>query len=92
MAAYDKWSDSDAAGDYEVQHVMHEEVELDEAFQQGIVKFKDGSSSVLKKEDADILNKLMGGMSSGSVKKMTETAMKDKTGFAEILAFAKEAM
>jgi hypothetical protein len=69
-----------------------EEVELDEAFQQGIVKFKDGSSSVLKKEDADILNKLMGGMSSGSVKKMTETAMKDKTGFAEILAFAKEAM
>jgi hypothetical protein len=75
-----------------VARLNKEEVELDEAFQQGIVKFKDGSSSVLKKEDADILNKLMGGMSSGSVKKMTETAMKDKTGFAEILAFAKEAM
>lgn len=93
MAAYDKWSDSDVAGDYEVNQVMHESAEqIDEAFQQGIVKFKDGSSSVLKKEDADILNKLMGGMSSGSVKKMTETAMKDKKGFAEILAFAKEAM
>jgi hypothetical protein len=92
MAAYDKWSDSDAAGDYEVKQVMHEEVELDEAFRAGIVKLKDNSSMVLKKEDADILNKLMGGMSAGSVKKMTETAMKDKTGFAEILAFAKEAM
>jgi hypothetical protein len=92
MAAYDKWSDSDAAGDYEVKQVMHEEVELDETFKAGIVKLKDNSSMVLKKEDADVLNKLLGGMSAGSVKKMTETAMKDKTGFAEILAFAKEAM
>ena len=185
MAAYDKWSDSDAAGDYEVRQVMHEEVEqidelskgtlnsyldkksdshatnrnavddamdavrkhrsnkpkndapakermahsdkeaeldknlynarkastssnvkmlqakrklakeeveLDEAFKVGIVKLKDNSSMVLKKEDADILNKLMSGMSAGSVKKMTETAMKDKNGFAEILAFAKEAV
>jgi hypothetical protein len=31
-------------------------------------------------------------MGTGSVKKMTETAMKDKAGFAEILEFAKEAM
>ena len=92
MAAYDKWSDSDAAGDYEVKQVMHEEVELDEAFKAGIVKLKDNSSMVLKKEDADVLNKLLSGMSAGSVKKMTETAMKDKTGFAEILAFAKEAV
>jgi hypothetical protein len=92
MAAYDKWSDSDAAGDYEVHQVMHEEVELDEAFKAGIVKLKDNSSMVLKKEDADVLNKLLGGMSAGSVKKMTETAMKDKNGFAEILAFAKEAV
>lgn len=156
MAAYDKWSDSDAAGDYEVHQVMNEEieqidelskgtlrsyinkaggqmlgaatkamgghkftdsqkaqlqkradnvdkavdkfkvkkeeVELDEAFKVGIVKLKDNTSMVLKKEDADILNKLMSGMSAGSVKKMTETAMKDKNGFAEILAFAKEAV
>ena len=157
MAAYDKWSDSEEAGNHEVHQVMHEsadgslnelsqetlknyhakaaldyrnkkeklssgtlttkdyqqgrnrvkglnkaadkmeavtseDVVLDEAFQQGIVKFKDGTSAVLKKEDADVLNKLLGGMSAGSVKKMTETAMKDKTGFAEILAFAKEAV
>lgn len=92
MAAYDKWSDSDAAGDYEVKQVMHEEVVLDETFNAGIVKLKDGSSMVLKKEDADVLNKMLGKMSGGSVSKMTETAMKDKNGFAEILAFAKEAM
>ena len=72
---------------------VSEEVEiLDEAFAAGIVKLKDNSSMVLKKEDADLLNKLFKSMSSGSVKKMTETAMKDKKGFAEILSFAKEAM
>ena len=75
-----------------VDRLAKEEVELDEAFKVGIVKLKDNSSMVLKKEDADILNKLMSGMSAGSVKKMTETAMKDKNGFAEILAFAKEAV
>ena len=69
-----------------------EEVELDEAFKVGLVKLKDNSSIVLKKEDADVLNKLFKKMSSGSSKKMTETAMKDKEGFAEILSFAKEAL
>lgn len=72
-----------------VKEAAHES--LDEAFKTGLVKLKDGSSMVLKKEDADILNKLLGKMSGGSVSKMTETAMKDKNGFAEILAFAKEA-
>jgi len=65
---------------------------LDEAFKAGIVKFKDNTSMVLKKEDADVLNALFKKMSSGSVKKMSETAMANKKGFAEILDFAKEAM
>tara|TARA_B110000977_G_scaffold3583_1_gene4963 strand:+ start:763 stop:1977 length:1215 start_codon:yes stop_codon:yes gene_type:complete len=65
---------------------------LDEAFAQGILKFKDGKQMILKKEDANVLNKMFKKMSSGSVKKMTETAMKDKAGFAEILSFAKEAL
>lgn len=65
---------------------------LDETFKQGIVKLKDNSSMVLKKEDADVLNQMFKKMSSGSKKKMTETAMKDKAGFAEILSFAKEAV
>ena len=72
---------------------VQESVEtLDEAFKAGIVKFKDNTSMVVKKEDADILNTLFKKMSSGSVKKMTETAMANKKGFAEILDFAKEAM
>jgi Ca2+-binding EF-hand superfamily protein len=93
------WRDAEALGkalDREQSELrkrkMKEEVELDEAFKVGIVKLKDNTSMVLKKEDADILNKLMSSMSAGSVKKMTETAMKDKNGFAEILAFAKEAV
>ena len=65
--------------------------QIDEAFKQGIVKFNDGSSMVLKKEDAEVLNKMFKKMSAGSRKKMEETAMKDKKGFADILEFAKEA-
>tara|TARA_R110000822_G_scaffold41583_2_gene113153 strand:- start:6815 stop:7627 length:813 start_codon:yes stop_codon:yes gene_type:complete len=64
---------------------------LDETFKQGLVKLKDNSAMVLNKEDADVLNQMFKKMSSGSKKKMTETAMKDKAGFAEILSFAKEA-
>lgn len=65
---------------------------IDEAFSAGIVKFKDNTSAIIKKEDADILNKLFKKMSSASVKKMTETAMKNKAGMAEILEFAREAL
>jgi uncharacterized protein YfcZ (UPF0381/DUF406 family) len=71
---------------------VSEEVELDEAFKAGILKFKDKSSMVIKKEDADIINSMMKNMSANSRKKMEETAMKDKAGFADILSFAKEAM
>lgn len=72
---------------------MDEEVEiLDEAFKQGIVKLKDGSSVALKKEDADLLNQMFKDLSSGNRSKMQEIAMKDKTGFEEILGFAREAL
>ena len=72
-------------------HANESVEQIDEAFKQGIVKLKDGSSTVLKKEDAEALNKMFKKMSAASKKKMTETAMKDKKGFAEILEFAKEA-
>jgi hypothetical protein len=68
-----------------------EEVELDEAFSQGILKFKDRSQTILKKEDADALNKMFKGMSSTNRKKMTEDAMTSKKSFEEILGFAREA-
>lgn len=72
---------------------MHEEVEvLDEAFKQGIVKLKDGSSIVLKKEDANLLNQMFKDLSTANRKKMQEVAMKDKSGFEEILGFAREAL
>ena len=72
---------------------MHEEVEsLDEAFKQGIVKLKDGSSVGLKKEDADLLNQMFKDLSANNRKKMQEVAMKDKAGFEEILGFAREAL
>lgn len=71
----------------------NEEVEsLDEAFKQGIVKLKDGSSVGLKKEDADLLNQMFKDLSANNRKKMQEVAMKDKAGFEEILGFAREAL
>jgi hypothetical protein len=73
--------------------MRNEEVEaLDEAFKQGIVKLKDGSSITLKKEDAGLLNQMFKDLSTNNRKKMQEVAMKDKAGFEEILGFAREAL
>lgn len=69
-----------------------EEAELDEAFKAGIVKFKDGKQTILKKEDADLLNKMMKDLSPGSRKSMDKVAMTDQAGFDEILGFAREAL
>ena len=80
--------DRDADGEEKIR----ESVELTEVFNQGIVKLKDGSSVILKKEDADLLNQMLKDLSSANRKKMEEVAMKDKTGFNEILSFAREAL
>ena len=75
------------------QDKIRESVEmLDEAFKVGMVKLKDGGSVVLKKEDADLLNKMFKDLSTANRKKMQEVAMKDKSGFEEILGFAREAI
>lgn len=66
--------------------------QIDEAFKPGIVKFKNGQSMILKKEDSDILNKMLKNLSVTNRSKMEAIAMKDKKGFAEILGFAKEAL
>ena len=78
--------------DDEGEEKIRESVELTEVFNQGIVKLKDGSSVILKKEDADLLNKMLKDLSSTNRKKMEEVAMKDKVGFNEILGFAREAL
>lgn len=76
---------------------MWEETKLEEgidqkAYKAGIVKLKDGSSIILKKEDATLMNKMMKDLSSTNRKKMESVAMKDKAGFEEILGFAREAL
>jgi uncharacterized protein YdbL (DUF1318 family) len=66
--------------------------ELNEKFKTGMVKLKDGSSVILKKQDTDLLNQMFKNLSSANRKKMQNTAMADKVGFEEILGFAREAM
>ena len=69
-----------------------EEVELDEAFTVGAEKLSDGSTVILKKQDADLLNNLFKDLNPANKKKMMKAAMADKTGFNEILGFAREAL
>ena len=70
--------------------IRNEEVQLDEAFKAGGLKLKDGKQVMVKKDDATMLNDLMKQLSKPNVKKMTDTAMKNKKGYAEILGFAKD--
>jgi hypothetical protein len=79
--------------------VRKEEVEvteelLDEAmkFKAGAMKLKDGSQVILKKEDADALTSMFKDLSRQNQKKLGEVAKKDKSGFEEILGFAREAL
>lgn len=65
---------------------------LDEAFKAGIVKFKNGKQTIIKKQDADLINKMMKDLSANSRKSMGKVAMEDQAGFDEILGFAREAL
>jgi|GEM_PF-1855176 len=69
-----------------------EEVELGEAFTVGAEKLSDGSTVILKKQDADLLNNLFKDLNPANKKKMMKVAMTDKAGFDEILGFAREAL
>jgi len=69
---------------------LDEAVELDEAFKAGGLKLKDGKQVMVKKDDAMMLNDLMKQLSKPNVKKMTDTAMKNKKGYEEILGFARD--
>jgi predicted DNA-binding protein len=69
-----------------------EEVELDEAFNAGLLKLNDGSSISVNSQDAKLLNQLINGLRQENAKKMMKVAMTDKDGFKEILGFAREAL
>jgi len=72
--------------------VTKEQVELDEAFSQGSVKLKDGSTVDISKKDAELLNQMMKDLNAKNRKEMQKVAMKDEAGFEEILGFAREAL
>jgi hypothetical protein len=71
-------------------NMYKEEVQLDESFKAGGLKLKDGKQVLIKKDDAKMLNDLMKQLSKPNVKKMTDTAMKNKKGYEEILGFARD--
>lgn len=70
----------------------NESVELDENFKVGALKLDDGSSVIVKKQDADLLNQMFKDLNSANRKKMQKVLMTDKAGFEEILGFAREAL
>ena len=73
--------------------VKNEEVEqIDEAFKPGTIKLNDGSSVLLKAQDAKLLNKMIDDLKPENKSKMLKVAMTDKAGFNEILGFAREAL
>lgn len=65
---------------------------LEEAFKEGLLKLKDGSSVTIKKEDAKVLNQLMNSLNDKNRQKMELNLMSGKKGFNEILSFAREAL
>jgi hypothetical protein len=69
-----------------------ESTELSENFKTGSVKLDDGSSVLLKKQDADLLNQMFKDLNATNRREMMKVAMKDKDGFNEILGFAREAL
>jgi hypothetical protein len=66
--------------------------DINEAFSSGAVKLNDGSSILLKSQDAKLLNDLMADLKPENRSKMMKIAMTDKHGFNEILGFAREAL
>jgi len=83
---------SSASGRLADKANRNESVELDEAFTVGAEKLSDGSTVILKKQDADLLNNLFKDLNPANKKKMMKVAMTDKAGFNEILGFAREAL
>jgi hypothetical protein len=69
-----------------------ESFELAENFKAGAVKLNDGSSVIVKDQDAKLLNQLFADLNADNKKKMMKVAMTDKNGFNEILGFAREAL
>ena len=77
-----------ATGQEKIKESLQEAVK----FKAGMLKLKDGSSVIIKNEDADLLTQMFKDLSPANRKKMEKVAMEDKSGFEEILGFAREAL
>jgi hypothetical protein len=71
---------------------LSESFGLNENFKAGTVKLDDGSSIIVKDQDAKLLNQMFKDLNAVNKKKMMAIAMTDKAGFEEILSFAREAL
>ena len=76
------------AGEIKVEEVE----QIDENFSAGNLKLRDGSTVKLNSKEAMALNSLFLSLNDKNQEKMDTKMMKNKKGFEEILAFAKEAM
>ena len=71
---------------------MKEEFDLMEAVKAGNMKLKDGSRVKLSKEEAKAVESLFSELNCSNKKKMESRMMQSKSGFEEIIKFAKEAI
>lgn len=71
---------------------VKESFDLTENFKAGAIKLNDGSSIVVKAQDAKLLNQMFADLNAQNKKQMMKVAMMDKNGFEEILGFAREAL
>jgi hypothetical protein len=75
-----------------LRKASNESFDLSENFKTGSLTLDDGSKVVINKQDADKLNSMFDELNAQNRNKMMATAMKNKSGFNEILGFAKEAL
>jgi hypothetical protein len=75
-----------------IGYPLKEETNLAENFKAGAIKLNDGSSVLVKDQDAKLLNQMFDHLNAANKKRMMKVAMTDKNGFNEILGFAREAL
>jgi hypothetical protein len=75
-----------------IGYPLNEETDLTENFKAGAVKLNDGSSVIVKDQEAKLLNQMFAELNADNKKRMLKVAMTNKSGFNEILGFAREAL
>ena len=63
-----------------------------ESVSPGALSLDDGTKVTVSKQDSSLLNQMLKDLNNANRKKMEKVMMKDKSGYEEILGFAKEAL